>query len=64
MFWLGVDAGLALPKPGCPCAHHRLRPVGDVELAEDVGHVIGDRLGAQRELVDDLRVAPALRDQA
>jgi hypothetical protein len=33
------------------------RPLGHLELGQDVGHVVGDGLGRQEHLLTDLRVA-------
>jgi hypothetical protein len=41
----------------------RLAPVGGVELVQDVGDVDADRLDADHQLVGDLAVSEAARDQ-
>jgi hypothetical protein len=50
-----------------PCiagAEHGLRPIGDLQLTKDVGHIVRHGLAAQVEPLRDLRIALALRDQA
>ena len=45
---LACPGTLGLSQTGLPGTDDRLRPVGDLQLAEDVGDVIADRLGAKR----------------
>ena len=54
---IGAEAGLA-------GANDRLRPIRDLQLAEDVRHVVLHRLDAQHQHFGDLMIAAALRDQA
>ena len=60
----GSALRLLLPRSG-PAARDRrgLGAAGGVELAEDVGDVDRDGLGADEELLGDLAVGPALGDQ-
>jgi len=41
-----------------------LCPVAEVELVQDVGHVVGDRLGRQEECFSDLSVVVPIGDEA
>jgi hypothetical protein len=62
-----APAGLAgragAAKTGVPGQDDRLAPVGDLELAEDRGYVVGDGLRRDRHLPGDLGVAHACRYQ-
>src|SRR5262249_39146327 len=52
-----------LTQPRVPRADDRLRTISYLQLAEDVRDMIAHRFQAERELLGDLRVAAALRDQ-
>ena len=38
-------------------------PVGDLKLAEDIGHIVGDGLWTERKPVGDLRIVHACTNQ-
>jgi len=42
---------------------HRLGPVGDLELGEDVGDMVAHRLGTQDEAGSDLSIRITLSNQ-
>ncbi len=56
--------GLVVSQTRLPRPDNRLRPIGHLQLAEDIRDVIAHRLQAQPQLRGDLRIVQALRDQA
>src|SRR5712691_4995065 len=57
VFWL------AAPQPSSPRPQNRLRPVRHLQLAEDVGDVVAHRFEGQPQLIRNLLVAAAPRDE-
>jgi hypothetical protein len=53
----------ALPQAGFSGADDRLGPVNNLKLGEDVGDVVANGLGAQRQLPGDRRVGVSLCDE-
>jgi len=49
--------------PYFPGTDDGLGPVGNLQLGEDVGDVVANGLGAQRQLSGDRRVGVSLRDK-
>jgi len=56
------SAGL-VSQAGVPCLYYGLRPVGDLQLGQDIGYVVTYRFLAQAKPGGDRRVGPALSDQ-
>src|SRR6266700_5625009 len=52
-----------LPQPYRPRGIHRFRPVGDLELRENVGDMVAHGLGTQDEASSDVGIGLALGDQ-
>ena len=61
--WEKHQSRPGLPRPGVPGADDHLGPVRGLQLREDAGHVVPDRLRRQVERTGDLGVVPACRDQ-
>ncbi len=61
-----IPSILSLPfftKSCLPRPHNRLCPVGHLQFAEDIGHVIGHRLLTEHQLPGNIAIAVAARDQ-
>ena len=54
---------LTLPQARFPGTDDGLGTVGNLQLGEDVGHIVAYRLGAQRQLPGDRRVGVPLGDK-
>jgi hypothetical protein len=59
----GLGRSLSGTEPGVAGFVDGLGAVGDLELGEDVRHVVADGLGAEVQLADDVGVAAALGEQ-
>src|SRR5215469_18906507 len=51
---------LVVAKTRFACPQHGLRPISNLQLTEDIGDVIGDRLGTEDESLGDGGVALTL----
>src|SRR5690348_9553120 len=56
-------ASSLVTETGLPRADDRLRPIRHLQLSEDAGHVVADRLQAEEELISDRLIVPAGGDQ-
>lgn len=54
---------LAVSQSRFPCPDDRLRPIGHLQLAEDVGNVVAHRLEGEAQLLGDLLIGFPLGDQ-
>ena len=62
---VSVQASFAvlLSQSRSPCRMHRLGPISDLKLREDVGDVVSHRLWAQDEVGGDVGIGLALGNQ-
>ncbi len=67
MYWLGdevtIYGGLGFGEVGIAGFDDGLGTVGDLELVEDIGDMVADGFGGNVEVVGDVGVAFALRDE-
>ena len=60
---MSFSLGLVLPEPGLAGAKCGLLAVGYLQLVEDIGDVVGNRLGAQGQQPGDFGVRGTLRHE-
>src|SRR5947209_322586 len=54
----------SLPQSNLPGSKHRLGAINNLQLAEDVGHMVADGLRAEHQILSNLGIAFAHSDQS